>query len=417
MGSPLQLGTYYEKQFRPTIEKTLTAGRLKIYDRAVELFTRFAGDELRLNQVTEKHLSGFITCRGARWIHSEKHRRELAGCIRRIVRARRPGQLREARARDVAEKPPKAGSALDYFDRVYAPRVLFACAPRTAPESRPAIRLLNEHFGRDVLLRELSDQLAAIHFAWLSAQGLRPATVNQHRAIIFAVWRHAYDAGLVNRLPRVKKIRELREAPDAWTPEQLAAVLAAADGFRAHRTYSGIPCNLFWRALVLVAWWTGLRRATLFGIRQLDVDLATGWLTVPAHLMKNKRGKRFRLGEDAVAALRVIWQPKRELVFPQPFAELSTMGDHLGLIVAAAGVPPGRHAAGLNRFHMIRRSTATAAAIAGGEAAACELLGHSSGVVTARYLDPAQLPGHDATRFLPQLNSYEEALRATVRTM
>ena len=397
------LAAYFRETFRPVIERRLTYGRVNIFTRAVELLDRFAGGRLKLGQVDESLLSRFIEADNlVKAGCSAKHRRELAGCIRQVVRHWNPAALAPARARGDEGAPVLPRSLREYCQQVYLPRVAFGATPSHAEHFRGVLNVLAEHYGRELLLSELTDALAAEHFRWLLANGRKAATVNRHRRYLFCLWRHAADAGLVERHPRVKRLPEPREAPDAWSVEQFERILAAALRFQPGRSVAGVPLNLWWHGVLLLGWYTALRRRAILALRRSNVDLHTGWIYAEAAASKTKRGKRFRLGPDAIAALKRIWKPERELLFPP--IEGSTQMRHFQLILADAGIPASGNY--LSKFHKLRRTSATHLAARAGVAAASQLLQHASESLTrACYLDDRFLPeiDVDVTAHMPPL--------------
>ncbi|MGC4004689.1 MAG: site-specific integrase [Pirellulales bacterium] len=166
---------------------------------------------------------------------------------------------------------------------------------------------------------------------------------------------------------------------------------------------------------MLVAYWTGLRRSSLCKLHCRDVDLKTGWLNVPGDKMKNRRGKRFRLGADAIKALQGIWSAERKYLFP--FPSTRHFFRQLGRVMRALGVAPSTRRTA-TMMHKMRRTVATLAAAKRGLAAACDLLGHGTVEVTKRYIDTSKLPGHDATEFLPTITDANSApeVKAPERT-
>jgi hypothetical protein len=152
---------------------------------------------------------------------------------------------------------------------------------------------------------------------------------------------------------------------------------------------------------LLTGYWSALRCGSLLKLKRRDVDLQSGWLNVRAKITKQKRGKRFRLGDDALAALRQIWHPERELLFPLSF-ERRAFFRRLARIIRTAGVAPSTRRA-MTLMHKLRRTTATLLAAREGIHAACELLDHSSTYVTRLYIDSSKLPGCDKTKSLPVL--------------
>lgn len=56
-----------------------------------------------------------------------------------------------------------------------------------------------------------------------------------------------------------------------------------------------------------------MRRAASLSIKREHVDLENGLIAVEAASQKNRRGKRYLVGPDAVEAIGKIWLPEREL--------------------------------------------------------------------------------------------------------
>jgi integrase len=299
--------------------------------------------------------------------------------------------------------------ALTYFERAYVPEQMFDCNADSVAHTRRAIRRLSSFAERSVTLGDLADDhLIASFLAWLRDTDIAATTVNGYRATIVAVANHAYNARLIDRPLRVRKVRTVTNPPLAWTAGEFRQIMAAARMFRQGWTYGTvhggrIRCDWFWEALLSVAFETALRRGTLLAIRQTDVDLTTGWLTVDGSTCKTLKGQSYRLSADTIAALKRIWKPARKYVFA--YATLREINSHFGKILKASGVPLSNRRA-FNKFHQIRRTAATliAAHPQGGITAAQNLLGHTSGEVTRRsYIDPTQLK-HDVTEILPRLH-------------
>lgn len=79
-----------------------------------------------------------------------------------------------------------------------------------------------------------------------------------------------------------------------------------------------------------------------------------------------------------------------------------TLFDDFGALIEAAGVRCHRRK-GLNKFHAVRRTSATHVAARAGLPAASSLLGQLDSYVVLRYVDPHQSGAVDVTRILPQL--------------
>lgn len=321
------------------------------------------------------------------------------------------GELRASRREPPA--PAEAGTLRHFFETVHRPQRLFGCHPTTLCTYRITLDRLREHFGRDIRVEEQTDALAADHFQWLLASGIRPVSINNcHRANWFALWRHAIEKGLIQHEPKVKKLPVETDEPDAWSEDEARRIIDATTALRDWPPIAGIRADKYLRAFLLVGWWTGLRRSSLFRLSRSDVSLSTAELNVGGSKVKNKRGRRYVLPPDAIDALKEIWRPEREKLFPWPTdAAADPIGAasrrfylYLNEVLRVAGVPPSTRRS-MNKLHKWRRTVGTHAAINGGVEAAISILNHSGPDVVKRYLDPTKLPNGNPARFLPSLTS------------
>jgi site-specific recombinase XerD len=325
---------YYRADVRPQLRKKLSRKRLEQYDTALRRLEKFTGGRPRLGDVTHELLTEF-----KRWLPSRRvtksTAKNYAGCIRMIAKAWR-GEL----VPRIEPLPPAApGTLRHYFEHTYKPEAMFHCTPASVAMSERAIRHLYRHIGRDVQLAELSDSLVAEFLKSLLAGGLAAATVNTRRAPLLAVWNHAFTNRVVDRAPRVRKAKEIRNPPEAWSVAELRNLLGAARRFRPGDRYgSSIPCNLWWTSALLVAYDTALRRGSLMAIRRDDVDLANRILRVDGGTMKTLKGQVFRLSVETAAALSEIWQAPRELVFGG--VKTRTQYKHFALLSRIGRDPP-----------------------------------------------------------------------------
>jgi hypothetical protein len=123
--------------------------------------------------------------------------------------------------------------------------------------------------------------------------------------------------------------------------------------------------------------------------------------------MKDGDGQEYQLSRGAVKALGRIWHPRRKFIFRADMSvSEATFGNRIERdfkrILAVAGVARSRRR-GLTLWHKLRRSTATQLAAQDGIAAATKLLGHSTEVVTAKYVDKSLLPKRDVSAILPAI--------------
>lgn len=297
------------------------------------------------------------------------------------------------------------GTLIQFFYEHYQPQVLPAGSGQAAAYYA-LFRRMGLCFGRNLQLSELSATVLAEYVGFLQQQGRSPRTQKAHRQLILALWRFAASQGMAPPLPIIRPIKVPREQPDAWSIEEIVRIIDAA-GKLKRASIGGVQANKFWRALLLVGYYTALRRKSIFSIRVADVELETGWLYVSAARMKNRCGQQYRLGPDAIEAIREIYNPKREMLFPAPPA-MSVLNRHFRAILKLAGVP-NQSRNKLAYFHKLRRTTVTHTAVKAGLAAAIALAGHSGPEVNARYIDPRFLAQTDATAWLPKLKPDDDA--------
>ena len=119
-----------------------------------------------------------------------------------------------------------------------------------------------------------------------------------------------------------------------------------------------------------------------------DLDFATGWLSVPADVQKQKAEQVFKLHPDTLKVIVATDPAGRERLFPFPYklaAQRKYLYRRLNRILDAAGLPKTCK----DKFHKIRRTSATLVADLAGDEAAQKHLGHSSLALTrSAYLDP-----------------------------
>lgn len=209
----------------------------------------------------------------------------------------------------------------------------------------------------------LSDLDAALINRWVTslAEGFAPKTVKHYQAATVLVWREAFERGDVDRPPwRLKKIKVPKRIVRAWTQEELRGILAASKWLRGDVPGTEIWKRDWFRAYILAAYCTGLRRCDLMH-HALTTDLRDGILTVE----ERKTGKIVsrRLSSQALAALELL--PDRKYLLPWP-ACIRRFYASFKVLVRHAGVTPGGP-------HKIRKSAGSYAQRNGNGQA---LLGH-----------------------------------------
>ncbi len=287
-----------------------------------------------------------------------------------------------------------------FFEKVYRPQRLLGASRATCDRYRSVIRTLSRYAGKTVAVRDLSNELVADFMASAIAKHKSRATANLYRAHLLALCRLAKRRGLLEVVPDVEKLREIKRAPQCWLADEFARILAAAG--QVEGMIAGIPAGDWWRALLLTAYDTGLRVGALMQLRGEDLDVRGGWLRVQGDTQKQAADQLFRLAPDTLMALDRIDTAGGDLLFPRDFdprgpeRRWQVLRRGLRSILAAAGLPTRR----LDLFHKIRKTTATYANAAGVNATLH--LGHSCERVTRAYLDPRIAVARRAADVLPR---------------
>lgn len=243
--------------------------------------------------------------------------------------------------------------------------------------------------------------------AWLAdlhtTSSLSPNTVAKSYRLLKGVMDAAVDAGLIPKSPCTIRgaATERHEEMQIATPEQVAQIAGAA-GDR-------------WAAFILTAAYSGLRWGELAGLRQSDVNFATGTIDVRRKLSEVNGHLSYSAPKTA-AGRRNVGIPSfvmRDLeVHIAKHAEAGAEGL---VFPAAEGGPlrrsnfrrrvwvPATDAAGVRglRFHDLRHTAATLAAASGTSLRALMTrIGHASAAAALRYQHVVEGQDDEIVRYL-----------------
>lgn len=278
-----------------------------------------------------------------------------------------------------------------FLDEVYVPHHL-GIRDGTVEQYRITIRLLNQFAGRVLTTRELTESLA-VEFRSALLKGelgdgrncktRSPATVNSKWAGLRSLWRFAHARLLAQDCPSLSKVREPKRKPRAYSLEQMERLIEACYAARPRRGWEGVH----WVALVLVIYDTGLRIRTMLSLRRSQLILPARLLRAEPEQVKDDEELAFRLHEQTIGAVAEILHGS-DLIFPWPFHK-RTIWHHFEPILERAGIEPdssGSHRR--NKFHKIRRTSASwLESVRPG--AATPHLGHGERSTTVKsYIDP-----------------------------
>lgn len=286
----------------------------------------------------------------------------------------------------IADDSPDA--LKNYFAETYQPLKLINCSKRSIERYQGVIKGFSEFLGCDANLSHLTDDRVGQYSAWMAGRDYEPTTINTHLRHLLSLWRHAWKKRRVDELPRdVDFLKEPKHIPEAWSTEEMARLLEAAR--HADGEMFGIPANQWFGALLLVMYDTGARLGSLLLLRTDDFSLESGEVLLRAETQKQSADQYFRVHPETLEAVRAINPQLREFVWNYPQYNRNRMIIYRALdrILNAAGLPTTAR----DKFHKVRRTSATVLADQLGEHEASKHLGHSSIEVTRRYLDPSKI--------------------------
>ncbi len=309
--------------------------------------------------------------------------------------------------RSVGDRGLTAASTLtELFEGAYVPvvcdgRLLDAKTIQLYREAVSWWRRLTD----DPPLNQITDEVAARFVKSLESQPgrrcerLAIATVRKHAKAIDTLLRFAgprartrvgrHNRELLATPPWLEIPRpDVQPVVAVWTEAELAALLGAVGQMPSPRI-EGVSPGEWWRALIEVAVYTGLRLGQLLGLRYEDLrrDGERGWIAVRAGCSKGRRGKVQFLTAPALAAVERIRTP-RAVIFSHPSWPRNPryLQACLKRLAAVAGVPETRRWG----FHAFRRTHATLLALSCGSRddaweTAQASLGHANLATTRDY--------------------------------
>jgi integrase len=190
-------------------------------------------------------------------------------------------------------------------------------------------------------------------------------------------YRNRDAAGIIPQPPWIRKPRAQEKPVRIVTPQELSDVYLSAIAMNTPRI-PGFKPAAWWRALLVVAYNTSLRRRTLFEARMEQMDWVQHCLVIPAKQMKSRRPHVTHLNATAVAHLLKI-RTDRELLFPWPHCKRH-FDTCFHKLQTAAAIPEHEHFG----LHDLRKTHATLL-WESSPAAARLSLGHTNDDITRRH--------------------------------
>jgi integrase len=253
---------------------------------------------------------------------------------------------------------------------------------------------LRAFLGREPTVADLDDLTisrylrARVSDTW-AGKKIRPASVQKDKAMIAAVWNLAARKRWVNEFPELPRIKVSKSIATgrAYTAEDVAAMIRRA----RHRkgTTGGKPSAWWWSTLIYMAYCTGERATALMSLRWGELDTKRRRVIF---LGSTRKGSTRDIERDFTADLAEILEARRgepgDLVWPWDRCK-GSLWTSLKLLCRLAGVR-------YRGFHGLRRTRASYAALAGGKAAATQVLDHSNPQLQELYVDPTICPTEES---------------------
>lgn len=374
------LAHFYAHVFKGESLRGVRGSTIAYYDAAVRAYLRFAGGNVRPDELSHESLAEFAAWLRKAGGYSAFVIDRYPSILTRIWRQHLP-QKAPPTATTIRHGPPaKDGSLLQFYERDYLGEHPLRAS--TDYKYRLNIRRFGEFLGREPML---SDLTASTINAFLvkRLETKSPRTVRTQRTDLLVLWRSAFEWGWIQDLPRrIRKVKADPLTPDAFTPQELAKLLAATDDPQFDRLCHGVHVGRFLRALILAAHDTGLRRADLLALTQSN--LRPGGLVVLT-MDKTRTTHTAAMRGETLLAIEAAAVDGDDRQLPWNVGA-GFLHRRWRLLLTAAGIPVHRRA-GLQK---LRRTSATMVERETPGAAAHHLGRKTPGMAAAHYLDPSQ---------------------------
>lgn len=258
--------------------------------------------------------------------------------------------------------------------------------------------------GRPGTVADLDDLVVSRYLRWRAEtpgwfQKLpSAASVQKDKVMLAAVWTYAARKKLAAEFPELPRIRVPSRLPTgkAYTAEDVATLVRTA--LRRQGTTGGLPSSWWWATFLYCIYCSGERLSASLSLRWQDVDLANCRVIYRGeHRKGGTRDIERQITPQLARMLAQHQGPPDSLVWPWDRRSRSQWAS-LKVLCRTAKVK-------YRGFHGLRRTAASYAALAGGRAAATQLLDHSDPSLQRVYVDPAICPNEtNSTAALPHLD-------------
>lgn len=262
--------------------------------------------------------------------------------------------------------------------------------PKTAALYSMLLERLRAHLGHEPTVDDLDDLVISRYLRARATQSwagkvVRPASVQKDKVMIAAVWNLAARKRWARDFPELPRIKVAKSIPvgRAYSAGDVALLIRRARTRKG--TTGGHPSCWWWPTLIYTAYCTGERATALLSLRWGQVDIERRQVLFRG---ETRKGSTHDIQRDFTPQLADWLAIRRgepdDLVWHWDRAR-GSLWTSLKLLCRLAGVK-------YRGFHGFRRTRASYAALAGGKAAATQVLDHSDPKLQERYVDPDICP-------------------------
>ena len=262
--------------------------------------------------------------------------------------------------------------------------------PKTVALYGMLLDRLRAHLEHEPTVNDLDDLVISRYLRARAAQSwagkiVRPASVQKDKVMLASVWSLAARKRWAKDFPELPRIKVAKSLPTgrAYTAEDVAKMIRQSR-HRRGRTGGKLSC-WWWSTLIYMAYCTGERATALLSLRWGELDLERRRVVFKG---ETRKGQTHDIERDFTEQLSAMMLPQRgqpdELVWHWDRAR-GSLWTSLKLLCRLSGVK-------YRGFHGLRRTRASYAALAGGTAAATQVLDHSDPRLQERYVDSQICP-------------------------
>jgi integrase len=322
-------------------------------------------------------------------------------------------------------------SLLDFVQSIY-----FAKPRLRSPGSRESVIIQARHFARwwaetghvgPPTIQDVTRDAVQQVMAWQVSRGRTPQTANKLGRTLLGVANYAAERLDLPLPKRLEWFPEPRREPDAWSVEQVEALIRTAGQLRG--SLRGTTRAEFAVAVIWLAYNSGERIEALMQIQWAWIDWSSRTLRIPAAVRKDREDYTVWLLDETATALLVLRRAGTPDVFgdwdrDRHVKQWPALNLLLRKLVYAALIDPEADVNRLSRrdvsavvgrrelWHKLRRTFATEIARNADESTAQRLLGHSSINTTRRYIDRRKLPDRPQRELLRRPSTHQLKLWA-----